>query len=164
VDAAACVAGEVSVGVAEAVAMGMGEAALIGVAGGVAIGVVETVAMGVAEGVAMAVVGVVATGAAEGVAIGAVEGVATGAAGEAARGTTENNSKSVTIIGIDGTEDPVDCGCAMLRGIPKAEVRVKTITIRTAQSHFPDCGGRKSMRNSPSGHPIRLLDALGENE
>jgi len=66
--------------------------------------------MGVAEGVAMAVAGVVATGAAEGVAMGLAEEVATGPAGEVAREIAENNSKSVTRIGIEVTGDSVTCG------------------------------------------------------
>ena len=88
-------------------------------------------------------VGGVAIGVAEGVAIGAAEGVA----GVAAAGR-ENNSKSLTRTGIDGTADSVACGWAKLGEIPKAEVRTRKTKIRMAQVKFPCRADEKNIGGS----------------
>jgi hypothetical protein len=150
VDAAAGVAPGVAGGVAIAVA---GDVAS-GVAGGVEIGVAGAVAIGVAGGVAIAVAGGVSSGVAAGVEIGFVEGVVVeggvviGRAGGAAAAGTENNSKSLTRIGIDETEDSVACGHAKLGKIPKAEVRTKKLNIRMVQANFPNPADEKNMTDS----------------
>jgi hypothetical protein len=136
-------------GVAEAVAIGVAGGLAIGVAGGVAIGAVEAVAMGVAGGVEMGAADGVATGVAGGAARGAVEGVA----------GTENNSKSLMTMGIDGTGDSVACGCAKLREIPKAVVRTKKKKFRMAQVNFACRAGVKNMRGSLG--QVSLYDTRG---
>jgi hypothetical protein len=140
---------DAAVGVAPGVAGGVAIAA----ASGVEIGVVGDVTIGVALGVAIAVAGGVESGVAAGVEIGFVEGVAVaegvviGAAGGAATGT-ENNSKSLTRIRIDGTGDSVACGHARLGKIPRDEDRTIMRKIRMAQRNFPCRAGEKNMRGS----------------
>jgi len=140
-------------GAAAGAAGEVAEGAAIGVAGGVAMGVVEAEAIGVAEGVAIGVAGGVDIGIAERVTIAVAGGVVAGAApiaaaGGVAAGGTENNSKSLMKMGIDGTGDPVACGIAKLRGIPKAEDRTIKRKIRIAQVNFPCRTGEKNMRGS----------------
>jgi hypothetical protein len=154
VDAAAGVAGGVAIGLAGGVAIAVAGEVASGVAAGVEIGVAGGVAIGVAEGVAIAVADGVASGAAAGVEIAVVGGVAvaggvvTGAEGGAAARGAENNSKSLTRIGIDGTGDSVACGCAKLGKIPKAEVGTIKTKIRMAQRNFPCRAGEKNMTDS----------------
>jgi hypothetical protein len=125
-----------------------------GVAAGVEIGVAGDVTIGVALGVAIAVAGGVESGVAAGVEIGFVEGVAVaggvviGAAGGAVAAGTENNSKSLTRIGIDGTGDSAACGHAKLGKIPRDEDRTIMRKIPMAQRSFPCRAGEKNMRGS----------------
>jgi hypothetical protein len=148
------VAGGAAIGVAEGVAIAAAGGVASGVAGGVEIGVAGGVAIGVAGGVAIALAGGVESGAAVGVEIGVVGGVAVaggvviGVAGGTAAAGTENNSKSLTRIGIDGTGDSVACGCVKLGEIPKAEDRTIMRKIRMAQRSFPCRTGEKNMRGS----------------
>jgi hypothetical protein len=141
-------------GVAGGVAIAVAGGVESGVAAGVEIGVAGGVAIGVALGVAIALAGGVESGAAAGVEIGFVKGVAVaggveiGAAGGAPAAGTENNSKSVRRIGIDGTGDSAACGCAKLGEIPKAEDRPIMRKIRMAQRNFPCRAGEKNMRGS----------------
>ena len=152
--AATAVAGGVAIGLAGGVAIAVAGEVESGVAAGVEIGVAGGVAIGVALGVAIALAGGVESGAAAGVEIGVVggvavaEGVVIGAAGGAAAAGTENNSKSLTRIRIDGTGDSVVCGCAKFWGIPKAEDRTIMRKIRMAQRSFPCRAGEKNMRGS----------------
>jgi hypothetical protein len=130
------------------------------VTGGVTIAVAGTLAMGVAEGVAMGATEVVAGEAAGSVAGGVVGGVA----GEVTEAGTENNSKSLTKIGIAVTRDSVACGWAMLRVIPKVEERTYKRKIRMAQMDIPCRAGKKNMRGSSGRLTSSIREAPGENK
>ena len=129
--------------------MGVVEAVAIGVAAGVAMGVAVAGTIGVAGGVAMGAAVAGTIGVAGGVATGVVVGAAaTGVAERVAGAGTASNSKSLTMIGIDGTGDSVACGCAKLGEIPKAVVTTRKTKIRMAQVKFPCRAGEKNMRGS----------------